>query len=147
MPRLSNFMTAIALAAAAVSCASPRPVLYPNDRYLRVGEDKARQDIEDCVARARVFVRSGPAAEAKARQVVRSTATGAAAGAAVGAVGSAVGGGDPGRGAAVGAATGATGGFLSSILHPFEPRATDPVFANFVERCLREKGYEPIGWR
>jgi hypothetical protein len=23
----------------------------------------------------------------------------------------------------------------------------DPVFRNFVDRCLREKGYDPIGWR
>lgn len=112
-----------------------------------MGEARVQRDIDDCMSRARTFVRSGSVAQAKARQVTRSTATGAAAGAAVGAVGSAVGGGDPGRGAAVGAATGATGGFLAALLHPFESRGTDPVFANFVERCLREKGYEPIGWR
>jgi hypothetical protein len=23
----------------------------------------------------------------------------------------------------------------------------DPVFKNFVNRCLKEKGYDPIGWR
>ncbi len=99
------------------------------------------------MTRARAFVRTGRPAEAKARQVARSTATGAAAGAAVGAVGGAVSGGNAGRAAAVGAATGATGGFLASILHPFESRGADPVFANFVERCLLDRGYEPIGWR
>jgi hypothetical protein len=23
----------------------------------------------------------------------------------------------------------------------------DPVFKKFVEQCLRDKGYQPIGWR
>ena len=26
-------------------------------------------------------------------------------------------------------------------------RGPDPVYANFVDRCLRERGYEPIGWK
>jgi hypothetical protein len=45
---------------------------------------------------------------------------------------------------AVGAATGATAGLLHGLWSGTEP---DPVFVNFVERCLREDGYEPIGWR
>jgi hypothetical protein len=24
---------------------------------------------------------------------------------------------------------------------------SDPVFRQFVEKCLRDKGYEPIGWK
>ncbi|GIW43172.1 MAG: hypothetical protein KatS3mg077_0454 [Candidatus Binatia bacterium] len=128
-------------------CANPRPVLYPNAHYERVGEVIAQRDIDDCMRKARAFVGGSSARAQQSKQVVRSTAAGAAAGAAIGAVGGAVSGGDAGKGAAVGAATGATGGFLSSLLHPFEARGTDPVFANFVERCLRDKGYEPIGWR
>jgi hypothetical protein len=29
----------------------------------------------------------------------------------------------------------------------FGPEAPDPVVANFVHRCLREKGYELVGWK
>jgi outer membrane lipoprotein SlyB len=143
----AKWVQGVSLLLACAACAGPRPILYPNRYYEQVGDAQAQRDIEECMERARAFTRAGGAAAGQARRVVRSTATGAAAGAAVGAVGSAVSGGDAGRGAAVGAATGATGGFLASILHPFESRGTDPVFANFVERCLRDKGYEPIGWR
>jgi hypothetical protein len=47
----------------------------------------------------------------------------------------------------VGAATGAAAGFTGTVLRGSSGRRVDPVFANFVERCLRERGYEPIGWR
>ena len=53
--------------------------------------------------------------------------------------------GNAGTGAAVGAATGATAGLLHSIFSQADSK--DPIYVNFVERCLREKGYEPIGWR
>jgi outer membrane lipoprotein SlyB len=42
-------------------------------------------------------------------------------------------------GAAAGAATGAaTGGFESA--------ETNPTYKRFMERCLRERGYDVIGW-
>jgi hypothetical protein len=69
---------------------------------------------------------------------------GAGVGAAGGAVGGAISGG-AGIGAAIGAASGAVIGFLSSLFGRRPgPNAT---YTNFVDRCLREKGYEPIGWQ
>jgi outer membrane lipoprotein SlyB len=47
-------------------------------------------------------------------------------------------------GVAVGAATGATAGLLHGL---WSGNELDPAFVNFVERCLRERGYEPICWR
>ena len=80
------------------------------------------------------------------RDVAGSTAIGAGTGAAIGAVGGAVTG-NAGQGAALGAATGGTAGLLHGIFGAFQSRDPDPVYANFVDRCLRERGYDPIGWK
>ena len=61
-------------------------------------------------------------------------ATGAAGGAVLG---------RPGTGAAVGAATGATAGFMRSLFKGSEP---SQAYRGFVDRCLRERGYDPVGW-
>ena len=63
-------------------------------------------------------------------------------GAAGGAAGAVVG--RPGRGAAAGAAGAGAGTLTREVIRSGDP---DPIFRSFVEKCLREKGYEPIGWR
>ena len=128
------------------ACAAQRPVLYPNAQYNKVGEASAQRDVDACMQRAQQFVASGGVSEQAARDVGTQTAVGAGTGAAIGAVGGAVGG-NAGEGAAVGAATGATAGLLSGLFGTFRGSGPDPVFANFVDRCLRERGYEPIGWK
>jgi outer membrane lipoprotein SlyB len=65
-----------------------------------------------------------------------------AGGAASGAVGGAVEG-AAGSGAAIGAATGATAGLLHWV---FSPPKRRPAFETFVNRCLQERGYQPVGW-
>jgi hypothetical protein len=75
-----------------------------------------------------------------ARDDVASTST------AIGVVGGAVTN-NAGEGAAVGAATGGTAGLLSGLFGAFQSREPEPVFANYVDRCLRERGYDPIGWK
>jgi hypothetical protein len=126
-------------------CATQRPVLYPNDQMRRDGQATADQAIAQCMAEADDYVSSGGATHQKSRDVAKGTATGAAIGGATGAVGGAIGG-SAGRGAAVGAATGATAGFLGSIFGVFGSDGPSPTYRNYVERCLRERGYEPIGW-
>lgn len=136
---------AIGLIVFAGGCASPRPVLYPNATYERAGQSQVERDIEFCMDRAKAFLgRSDGVMDPRVKEVTTQTARGAVAGAAVGAVAGAVSG-DAGQGAKIGAATGATGGFLSGLFRGGS--RVDPVYANFVERCLRDKGYEPIGWR
>lgn len=78
----------------------------------------------------------------KGGQVAGSTAAGGAIGSAAGAVGGAVVG-HPGRGAMVGAASGATGGLLRGLFRKSPP---SQAFKQFVNRCLQERGYEPVGW-
>lgn len=128
----------------AAGCASRRPVLYPNEQYQRVGGAVAQRDIEECMQRAETYVKTGSTAGHVAGQAATESAVGGASGAAIGAVGGAITG-NAGEGAAVGAATGATAGLLHSMFS--QSNRADPVFSNFVERCLREKGYEPIGWK
>ncbi len=132
-----RFAVALVLAGTLSGCASQKPVLYPNAHLARVGQAQAERDMAECKQSADQFIKSGAAGT-----VAGSTAVGAGAGAAVGAAGGAIRG-QAGTGAAVGAATGATGGFLRGL---FKASESSPLYKNFVERCLHERGYEPVGW-
>lgn len=113
------------------------PVLYPNAHLKKVGEAQAHRDIAACEAQAQAYVRSEAGMAA-----AKSTAVGAAGGAVIGGAAGAVTG-SFGRGLGVGAATGAAAGLVRGVIQGAEPT---PLFKNFVDRCLRERGYEPIGW-
>lgn len=137
--------TVVSLGLTLASCASQRPVLYPNEHLNKVGRQAADAAIAECMALAEQYVASGGEMTQKGAQVAKGTAGGAAIGAATGAVGGAISG-DAGRGAAVGAATGATAGFLGSFFGVFGASGPNSAYKGFVERCLRERGYDPIGW-
>ncbi|MCH2171335.1 hypothetical protein MK489_11175 [Myxococcota bacterium] len=124
----------------AAACSSPKPILYPNPHYEAVGEATAQADIAECRRRADNAGASegGPAAAETAKR----TAVGAGVGATAGAVGGAIFG-SAGRGAAVGAASGATAAALRSI---FRPKRPSVAYQRFVDRCLYDLGYEPLGW-
>ena len=123
----------------ATSCATKRPVFYPNEYLNKVGRDVADKDIDECFQRAKEYVgKYGPE-----RKVAEQTAVGAAVGAATGAAVGAVTG-DIGRGAASGAAGGGAGGLIFGL---FKARDPDPLFRQYIEKCLGDKGYEIIGWK
>ena len=126
---------------AALLCAgcTKKPVLYPDMTLQRRGENLAERDIDQCMDWAEA---SGAAAGRSGRvagQTAESAATGAAVGGAAGAVR-----GHAGAGAAAGAAGAAAGGLVRGLIRWREP---DPLEKRFVEQCLRERGYQPIGWR
>lgn len=124
------------------ACSAPRPILYPNAHLQSVGQTLADRDIEECESMAKT---AGADRQTGATgDLATGTAVGAGVGAAGGAVGGAIGGG-AGIGAAIGAASGAVVGLLGSIFG----RRSGPsaAYTNFVDRCLREKGYEPTGWQ
>ena len=132
----------IAAALALAGCATPRPILYPNAHYQSVGADAAEREIAEC----RKLAETAGAREGQgdAGQAAGSTVVGAGIGAAGGAVGGAIGG-SAGLGAAAGAAGGAVAGLLGGL---FSRKAKpDTAYRNFVDRCLRERGYEPTGWQ
>lgn len=122
-------------------CAGPKPILYPNDHYRQVGDDAAESDIKDCMSSAEQAGASP--SEGKTSQVATGTVAGGAIGSAAGAVGGAILG-HAGRGAMVGAASGATAGFLRGLFRRSPPSG---AFTNYVDRCLRERGYDPTGWQ
>ncbi|MBW2497184.1 MAG: hypothetical protein JRF61_07900 [Deltaproteobacteria bacterium] len=131
---------ALLLIVAIVGCAGPQPVLYPNAHLEEVGPQASEQDIEECMALADAAdLESNEAAAAATR-----TAGGAAVGGATGAVGGAISGGGAGRGAAIGAGVGAVGGFFSWL---FGSRKPEPVYVNYVNICLQERGYRVVGWK
>ncbi len=134
------WLVLVLVGSALAGCAAPRPVFYPNAHLAKVGESTVQQDIDACMVMAETsgVSRTGGAGQA-AGNVGKTAAVGAAGGAAVGAIR-----GHAGRGAAMGAAGGAAGGTMRELFRAREP---DPLFKNFVDRCLKEKGYETIGWK
>ena len=122
-----------------MACSQKRPVLYPNYHLQQVSDETAQTDIDECMRSATEYGASSDSSGKVAKSTAKGGAIGAAGGAASGAVFGSV-----GRGAAAGAAGGAAVGCLQGLFRSREP---DPVFRQFVDRCLREKGYEPIGWK
>ena len=122
-----------------LGCATKRPVVYPNAHFHAVGQTTADRDIDQCMQMARDYGTETDKSEIIAKDTAGGAAIGGATGAATGAVF-----GNAGQGAAAGAAGGAAAAMTRSALESGEPQ---PVFQGFVEKCLRDKGYEPIGWR
>jgi outer membrane lipoprotein SlyB len=127
------------------ACASQRPVLSPNAHLMRAGPDVGERDIDECIARAEAASTDGRATSKE--NVVAGTATSSVVGAAAGGAGGAI----VGQ-AGQGAAAGAVGGVVASLMHAlleglFRSKPPDPSKRQFVDRCLRERGYEPAGWK
>ena len=136
--RLTALAVIVSLALAA--CARTQsPVLYPNAKLQQVGKEQAEQDIEACRKLADDWVQS-----TAGKDIAKGTVVGGAGGAAVGAVAGAVSGRGAGAGAAVGAATGATAGVVHGAAKQTEP---SPIYKQYVNRCLKERGYEVLGWQ
>lgn len=136
----SRSVGVVVLLVSLLGCAGPRPILFPNAHLASVGKEAAERDIAECRELAKAAgARPGAGKEA---QVAGSTAVGAGVGAAAGAAGGAVVG-AAGRGAAIGAVSGAAGGFLGGLFRRPKP---SQAYMNFVDRCLKERGYEPVGW-
>jgi outer membrane lipoprotein SlyB len=115
------------------SCAS-RPQLYPNQRLKSVGKESANKDVDLCIADAEEYLESS-----KGKQIAKGAGSGAAVGAAMGAAFGLFTG-NLGRGLVRGSAVGAAGGGAAGALSP------DQIKRNYVNHCLKEKGYHVIGW-
>lgn len=133
---MRRLLTALAVVALVSGCTT-RPVVVANEQRPPAGGAAPQADIDACLAEAKQAVESG-----RATEVAQNTAEGAAVGGAVGAATGAVLG--QGRGAGAGAAGGAAGAFVRSMLRWREP---DPVEKGYVNRCLRQRGYDVLGWR
>ena len=126
-------------------CASQRPVLSSNAHLMRVGPSIVDRDIEECITRADAAVTEG--GESSKENLAAGTATSSVVGAAAGGAGGAVVG-QAGQGAAAGAIGGAVASLTHALLQGlFRSKPPDPSHRQLVDRCLREKGYEPAGWK
>jgi hypothetical protein len=126
-------LVALLLAAViAAGCAS-QPVVYG-------GGDIAQADIDAC----KRLASAAGANSGKTRRAARKTAVGAAMGGAAGGIWGAIRGErDVGNRAAAGAAAGAAVGLIGAAAESTEPSGT---FRAYVDRCLRERGYDVVGW-
>lgn len=123
------------------SSPSARPVFYPNATLNRVGTAEAQRQADLCMSNA---MSAGLTPDEKTNAVQ----TGAAKGAAVGGVGAAVGALVRGRGGHAleagvqGAAVGGAAGAVAGSFHE-KPNST---YRHYVQRCLKDKGFDVIGW-
>lgn len=128
---------------AAACSRQQKPVLYPNETLRLYGKAAAERAIEECMQKAAAYLDSTQDSTA-----LGTTATGAAVGAAGGGAAGAAWGNRGGRGAAAGAAGGAAAGLTRGVIRDLnQARKPPPVYKNFVDHCVREKGYAPIGWQ
>ena len=135
-------LIAVILLLAVAACAGPQPTLRSNKQLHVHGKQAAQREIDACQQRA----------EQSGLQHGTNQTSNAAAGAVLGltlggAIGASAGivGGLPGVtiGAAAGSGLGLLIGVLGGTFKPLEP---EPPYAEAVERCLKEKGYEVSGW-
>ena len=127
------------------ACASQRPVLSSNEHLMRVGAEVGQRDIDECMTRAEAT--STESGNASTGNVVAGTATSSVVGAAAGGAGGAIFG-HAGQGAAAGAVGGVVGSLTQALLQGlFQRKPPQPSNQQFVDNCLRQKGYEPAGWK
>lgn len=137
--KILTFCGALAALTLAAGCAtSQKPVLYPNAHLKNVGDAAAQRDIHECIEMA-----ENSGVSKSSNQVVKRGTEGAAVGGAAAAVGTLIRGGSVIEGAAAGAAIGGTAG----AVHGAFRNDVNPTYRNFVQRCLRDRGYDVIGWQ
>ncbi len=142
MKSVSLKILAVAVLFGTAAC-SQRPVLYDNAMYQKSPE-KAKTAIETCVKKAEDANASGNGklADTAYRGAAGGAASGAAGGAAA-AAGNAFGGNyDIGGSIGMSAAAGTAGNVVLALFD----RDVDPIFANYVNICLKQKGYQVVGW-
>jgi outer membrane lipoprotein SlyB len=131
-PSILMVFAALALGA----CASNQPVVYQSSG--------ASGGVEAAIAECKqLAANAGAQANTGLGTATRRTAEGAAVGAATGAIGGAIAG-SAATGAGIGAATGAAANLLRTM---FDEPAPSPAFRGYVERCLKERGYDVVGWQ
>jgi len=137
-PLLAALSLLLVLSLASCSSGPKRPVFYPNAHSEALTKAQREGDVNVCMALAR----DAGVKENKDGEVGRKAATGALLGGlAAGAWGLVYG--DAGNRALAGAAAGAAAGGVKGAMDSTE---LNPTFKQFVTRCLRERGYEVIGW-
>lgn len=135
--------TIFGVALVLTGCATPiaQPAFYPNAHYQRVGPGQAQFDAQAC---ANLAQQSEVTAVNKA-DAGRSAAAGAAGVGTAGVVGSLLSGHKPDlKNIAAGAAAVGAGGAAATAAG--QSVGGSPLYRQFVQQCLAERGYHVIGW-
>lgn len=119
-------------------CAQKRPVLYQNAHYKQTSSEQREKDIDYCIKQGQENIGE----TSRGKKAVSGGVTGSIIGGAVG-LGVGIITGNPGRSTAAGALGGGAGGAAGGALSD----SGNALFRKYVDRCLREKGYDPIGWK
>jgi len=136
-----KFLPATAITTMLIAaCASSQPIMYPNETAKEAGNEQVKKDIDECIQLAE----DSGAESNGAGEVAKETAGSAAEGAATGAATGAIGGGDPATSAAIAVVSRGISGLFSGMRKSNQPSA---AYKQIVERCLVDKGYEPVGWK
>lgn len=136
-------LTSLLVLSSLAACAGPEPLLRSNTQLQLYGKEAGEREAAVCGLKAeRAGLehgtnRSGNAGAGLALGVVGGAAVGASTGLIGGPTGVAI-------GAAAGGAVGGVLGLLAGTYKSLEPRQE---YAAFVERCLKDKGYETAGWQ
>lgn len=138
MTRIATVVVVSTLAVVVAGCSTKSAVVYPNAHLDRVGHVQYEADLAGCIAMADEHAAGASSSGEIAERATQGAIIGAAAGAASGAVR-----GNAGRNAGSRAAGRATSGLLSGVFGSDRPH---PIVRRFVERCMRDKGYDIIGW-
>ena len=109
-------------------CAAPKPSLYPNAHLQQVGEAAANRDIDECCEMAKDA--GATASQGKSGQVAGSTAAG-------GAIGSV-----PAQWSEQPVVR-----RQGSLRGLFRCSLPSNASKQFVQRCLKESGYDLVGWK
>ena len=129
-------------AATGPSSPSAKPVLYPNATFTRVGDARAQAEVDGCMARAE---QASLTPAQRSNEVGKRAGEGAAAAGVASAVGALI----SGRSSEIlraGATGAAIGGSAGAVSGAFNNDKVNPVYRQFVQRCLSEKGFDVIGW-
>jgi hypothetical protein len=125
------------------ACATPvaKPAFYPNAHFQRVGPAQAQADAQACASLAQ----QSDVSSVNKVDAGRAAAAGAAGVGTAGVVGSLLSGHKPDlKNIAAGAAAVGAGGAAATAAG--QSVGGSPIYRQFVQQCLAERGYQVIGW-
>lgn len=139
-----SVITLLVAGCATTGASSPnaRPVFYPNATLNKVGAEQARREADVCMAQAKD---AGLNPEEKDNAVAHGAAKGAAVGGVAGAVSALVRGKGLEKTVESGAAGAVVGGSVGAVSGAFHEKPSG-TYRHYVQRCLKDKGFDVIGW-
>jgi outer membrane lipoprotein SlyB len=140
---LSTALVSLLAACATTQQAPSRPLLYPNATFNKIGQAAADAEVNACLAKAQA---SGLSPMAENNSVGQGAAAGGLMSGVAGVVGGLVSGRSLESSMAQGVASAAVGGAVGATGGAMRPNQANPLYRNFVQRCIGEKGLETIGW-